>query len=102
MQALGGEPGRWQVSNEGGQRPRWRADGGELYFFSRPDRLMAVAVESGAVPHFSAPRELFHEPIESFDAAPDGQHFVALRSADTDGNRPLTLVTNWPQLLPQR
>ena len=102
VQALGGEPGRWQVSNEGGQRPRWRADGGELYFFSRPDRLMAVAVESGAVPHFSAPRELFHEPIESFDAAPDGQHFVALRSADTDGNRPLTLVTNWPQLLPQR
>ncbi len=102
VQALGGERGRWQVSNEGGQRPRWRADGGELYYFSRPDRLMVVSVESGPVPHFSAPRELFREPIESFDAAPDGQHFVALRSADTDGNRPLTLVTNWPQLAPQR
>ena len=78
VQALGGAPGRWQISNEGGQRPRWRADGRELYFFSRPDRLMAVDVEPGAVPRFSAPRELFREPIESFDAAPDGQHFVAL------------------------
>ena len=61
---------------------------------------MVVSVESGAVPHFSAPRELFREPIESFDAAPDGQHFVVLRAADTAGNRPLTLVTSWPQLLP--
>ena len=102
VQALGGERGRWQVSNEGGQRPRWRADGGELYFFSRPDRLMAITVESGTVPHFSAPRELFREPIEDFDAAPDGQHFVVLRAADSDGNRPLTLVTHWPQLLAQQ
>ena len=102
VQALGGEPGRWQVSNEGGQRPRWRADGRELYYFTRPDRLMAVDVEPGAVPHFSAPRELFREPIESFDAAPDGQHFVALRSADTAVNRPLTLVTSWPQLMPPK
>ncbi len=93
VQALGGERGRWQVSNEGGQRPRWRADGRELYFFTRPDRLMAVDVEPGAVPRFSTPRELFREPIESFDAAPDGQHFVALRSADTAVNRPLTLIT---------
>lgn len=63
---------------------------------------MVVAVEAGAVPHFSAPRELFREPIESFDAAPDGQHFVALRSADTETHRPLSLVIHWPQLLPQR
>jgi Tol biopolymer transport system component len=102
VQALVGERGRWQVSNEGGQRPRWRADGRELYFFTRPDRLMAVDVEPGAVPRFSTPRELFREPIENFDAAPDGQHFVALRSADTAAHRPLTLITNWPQLLPQK
>ena len=63
---------------------------------------MAVDVEPGAVPRFSTPRELFREPIESFDAAPDGQHFVALRSADTAVNRPLTLITNWPQLLSRR
>ena len=102
VQALGGERGRWQISSEGGLRPRWRADGRELFFLARPDRLMSVDVEPGEVPRFSAPRELFREPIESFDVTPDGQHFVALRSADSDVNRPLTLVTNWPQLAPQK
>ncbi len=102
VQALGGERGRWQISSEGGLRPRWRADGRELFFLTRPDRLMVVDVQPGEVPRFSAPRELFREPIESFDAAPDGQHFVALRSADSDANRPLTLLTNWPRLVPER
>jgi Tol biopolymer transport system component len=66
VQALGSAHGRWQISSEGGLRPRWRADGRELYFLARPDRLMAVDVEPGAVPQFSPPRELFREPIESF------------------------------------
>ena len=101
VQTLGGERGRWQISSEGGVRPRWRADGRELYFLARPDRLMVVEVEPGLVPHFSPPRELFRQPIESFDAAPDGEHFVALRSADSDENQPLTLVTNWPRLVPR-
>ncbi len=100
--ALEGASGRWQISSDGGLGPVWRADGRELFYLSRPDRLMAVAVTPGEVPSFSAPYELFREPMENFDAAPDGQHFVALRSADTATNRPLTLVTNWPQLLPQR
>ncbi|MEO7973589.1 MAG: hypothetical protein ABIU84_08375, partial [Thermoanaerobaculia bacterium] len=101
VQPLGGERGRWQISSEGGQRPRWRADGRELFFLARPDRLMAVDVSPGEVPTFSAAHEIFREPMESFDAMPDGQHFVALRSGDADGNRPLTLVTNWPQRQPK-
>jgi serine/threonine-protein kinase len=100
--ALGGGQGTWQISTEGGLRPRWRADGRELYFLARPDRVMAVDVEPGAVPRFSAPRELFRQPIEDFDVAPDGQRFVALRTADADLNRPLTLITSWTHLVPQR
>jgi Tol biopolymer transport system component len=103
VQALGGGHGRWQISNEGGVAPRWRADGRELYFYTPPDRLSVVEVTPGPVPRFSAPRELFRqEPFEAFDITPDGQQVVALRSADSDTHRPLTLVTSWTGRIPRR
>jgi Tol biopolymer transport system component len=101
VQALSGGSGKWQISSEGGERPRWRADGRELYFLSRPDRIMVVDVEPGDPPRFSTPRELFRQAMNSFDVTPDGQRIVALRPADTDLTRPLTLVLNWPLALPE-
>ncbi len=100
VQALGGERGRWQISSDGGLRPRWRADGRELFFLARPDRVMVVEVEPGDVPRFSAPRELFRHPIEDFDVTPDGQRVVGLRPADSDVSKPLTLISNWAQSIP--
>ena len=102
VQALAGGSGRWQISTEGGQWPRWRGDGKELFFLAAPDRLMSVEVVPGDVPRFSPPREVFRQAIESFDVSPDGQTFVALRPSDSDLNRPLTLVTHWPQRLAQK
>ncbi len=102
VQALGGGRGTWQISSEGGYLPRWRADGRELFFFSRPDRVMVVAVEPGDVPRFSAPRELFRHAIASFDITPDGQRIVGLRPADTDANKPLTLIANWAERMPKK
>ncbi len=99
VQALGGERGRWQVSNEEGQSPHWRADGRELFFLARPDRLMSVEVEPGEVPRFSAPRQLFRQPIEAFDVTPDGQRIIVQRPADGDVSKPLMLISNWPELL---
>jgi Tol biopolymer transport system component/aminoglycoside phosphotransferase (APT) family kinase protein len=100
VQALGGGKGSWQISTEGGVWPRWRADGRELFFLSPPDRMMSVEVTPGPVPRFSAPRELFRMGLERFDVMPDGQTFLGLRLADADANKPLTLVTSWPALLP--
>ncbi len=102
VQALGGGRGTWQISSEGGYLPRWRADGRELFFFSRPDRVMVVTVEPGDVPRFSAPRELFRIAIASFDVTPDGQRIVGLRPADTDANKPLTLIANWANRMPKK
>jgi Tol biopolymer transport system component/tRNA A-37 threonylcarbamoyl transferase component Bud32 len=95
VQALDGGAGKWQISSEGGLRPRWRADGRELFFLSRPDKVMAVEVERGAVPRFSAPRELFRYPIESFDVTPDGERIAGQRSADGEVGKPLTVIANW-------
>jgi Tol biopolymer transport system component len=97
VQALGGERGRWQISSERGRRPRWRADGRELFFLAHPDRMMVVDVEPGEVPRFSAPRELFRLPADSFDVSPDGQRFAISSFTDGGDDKPLTLVTGWTQ-----
>jgi Tol biopolymer transport system component len=93
VQAIEGEPGRWQISTEGGRRPRWRADGRELLFLAPPDRMMSVEVTPGPVPGFSPPRELFRFPAETFDVTPDGQRFAV--SSIAEGSRPLAVVTDW-------
>jgi Tol biopolymer transport system component len=102
VQALDGERGRWQVSSDSGRRPRWRADGRELFFLAVPDRLMSVDVEPGAVPRFSVPRELFRFPADGYEVAPDGQRFVVASFGEGDPNKPLTLITSWPQLMAKR
>jgi Tol biopolymer transport system component len=101
VQALGGGKGTWQISTEGGQSPRWRADGRELLFLAQPDRVMSVEVAPGAVPRFSAPRELFRMALEDFDVTPDGQRILGLRPADADVNKPLTLISDWTRLHPE-
>jgi hypothetical protein len=61
---------------------------------------MSVEVEPGEVQRFSAPRELFRHPIENFDVTPDGQRIVGLRRADGDVGKPLTVIANWTQRIP--
>jgi Tol biopolymer transport system component len=102
VQALAGSRGTWQISSGGGQLPRWRADGRELFYFAPPDRLFAVEVEPSEVPRFSAPRELFRYPLENYGVAPDGSRFVVLRRGEGGAGKPLTLITDWPSRLPGR
>jgi hypothetical protein len=86
----------------GGDGAHGRADGKELFYLAGPDRVMAVDVVPGDVPHFSPPHEVFRQAINSFDVSPDGQTFVALRPSDSDVSRPLTLVSNWTRLIPRQ
>ena len=105
--ALGSEKpegGRWQISTAGGSSPRWRADGQELYY-RKADNATLVAVpvsrrggslEVGTeTPLFSAPQRW---DVASFDPAPDGQSFVVVVQG-SEQDRPLVLVTDWPDTL---
>lgn len=40
--------GRWPISAAGGDKPRWRRDGQELYYIAPDGKMMAVPVKSGA------------------------------------------------------
>jgi eukaryotic-like serine/threonine-protein kinase len=50
---------RRRVSYNGGNFPRWRRDGKELFFLSADGQIMAVAVKPGQEPEFGPPTALF-------------------------------------------
>ncbi len=95
---------RWQVSVDGGQWPRWRPDGREIYFTTH-EVIFAVDVESGSGLTLGAPRRLFRRPstnwapqwADGFDVTPDGQRFLVLQPVrDENAGVPMIVVVqNW-------
>jgi Tol biopolymer transport system component len=93
--------GKWTISAAGGDKPRWSADGLELFYLSPDRKLIAVPIKSGptffepgvAVPLFDAPVLGGFVP---FDVGRDGR-FLMNVVADTATARatPLTVVLNW-------
>lgn len=52
--------GKWQVSTAGGQFPRWRRDGSEIFYLAPDNTLMSATVNgSGPAFHVSNVRPLF-------------------------------------------
>ncbi|MBZ5579744.1 MAG: hypothetical protein LAP40_24575 [Acidobacteriia bacterium] len=93
--------GKWMVSKRGGQVPRWRGDGKELYYLDLAGvNLMAVEVTPGTAFQATIPRMLFANPPgpNPYDAKADGQQFVkfAVAGSTQDGPpTPITVVLNW-------
>jgi Tol biopolymer transport system component len=93
-----------RISSNGGGDPRWRADGGELYYISADRKLMAVPVNRGA---FGAPRALFDLPVRAlwadtrnnYDVSPDGQRFLAALPKDDPRSTYITAIVNWKSAL---
>ena len=98
-----GPGGKWQISTSGGLEPHWSKSGHEL-FYANSTMLMVVpySVEKNVF-QAGTPQLLTQDHIEmrapytSYDAAPDGQHFVAFQFP---GGRPAvspepTVVLNW-------
>jgi hypothetical protein len=94
---------RWQVSPSGGNEPRWRADGKELYYLSG-NKLMAADVKTDGV-GFEAgvPRTLFEARFVSFlgrrnryAIARDGRFLLNVMPEQTPIERSsITVLVNW-------
>jgi hypothetical protein len=55
------------VSNTGGNQPRWRGDGKELFYLSTDNKMMAVLVKTGSNFDAGTPTALFQaNPREMF------------------------------------
>jgi Tol biopolymer transport system component len=95
--------GQWQVSSEGGMRPKWRADGKELFFLGpHGDKVLAAGIRVvGATVQMDKPRELFPvSPIPDsllapYDVTADGRFLMWQPSTAAQRPAPLTVVTNW-------
>jgi Tol biopolymer transport system component len=96
--------GKWQVSIGGGQEPKWRQDGKELFYLSADGKMMAVAVTMGASFKASSPVVLFQthrrRPISfldvfSYDVSGDGQRFLIAMKVDEANAAPLSILLNW-------
>ena len=100
--------GRWQVSSGGGEQPRWRSDGKELFFLSSDGKMMAVPVTTGS--HFDAgtPVVLFQSTprppvlvydLFVYDVSRDGQRFLINTQVKRPENTPMSVILNWPAKL---
>jgi serine/threonine protein kinase len=95
--------GKWQVSSAGGEQPKWRSDGKELFYLAPDGKIMATPVTIGTNFDAGSPMVLFQaNPREmvatserfSYDVSKDGQRFLIntqLKSALT----PMSVVMDW-------
>jgi|ERR1700754_1680402 len=96
-------PGKWQVSTSGGQQPRWRRDGKELFYLSADHKLMSVEVSTdGSTFEHRTPTALFgtrvggiDTPGDYYDVTADGQRFILNNRVAEAAFTPITVVLNW-------
>jgi len=97
---------KMQVSSTGGQQPRWRADGNELFYLA-PDRtIMSLNVQAQPTFQTTTPRVLFPAPptytpsnsLWQWDVTRDGKRFLAIASV-TSTTAQATVVLNWDAAL---
>jgi eukaryotic-like serine/threonine-protein kinase len=96
--------GKWQVSAGGGEQPRWRGDGKELYYLSPDGKMMATPVTTGANFDAGTPVALFQatprQPVPIYDlfvydVSRDGQRFLINTELKQAGSAPMSIVLNW-------
>ena len=102
VEQIGGGPGRWQISTDGGEQPRWSRKGNEI-FYRNGTKMMAVAVQLAP---FSAAKavELFDLPydrggaVPGYDVTPDGQRFLMTMPQHPNPTE-IRVVVGWPEEL---
>ena len=88
------------ISPHGGQAPRWRADGQELFYLSSSGQIMAAPVSPTTI---GEPRALFQAQgaLSSWDVSRDGERFLLAVPARTSQPAPFSVVLNWQSTLPR-
>jgi hypothetical protein len=101
LQAMPPSTEERKVSINGGQSPRWRGDGKELFFVSPEAEMMGVDITIYPVFSVGVPHRLF--PLKSadpadlaaYDVRPDGQQFLIFMRQRGTPDAPITVVVNW-------
>jgi len=88
-----------QISTAGGDKPRWRRDGTELYYIAPDRKMMAVPVKLGPPFEPGVAVPLFETRVVGFspyDISAEGRFlFYTPSEADAPASSPVTIVLNW-------
>lgn len=92
--------GRWQASTGGGQEPLWSRDGRELFYRSRDNKIVSVAVKTEPVFELGTRKILFEDVYRkryqhsNYDIHPDNKRFVMIKSSELISAE-MIVVLNW-------
>ena len=108
--AIGEASAKRRVSSAGGEAPRWRGDGRELFYLAPDNTVMAVDIhmrprfEAGVPRPLFVPGRVFRRPQKAghgaYDVTGDGQRFVVNILVEDDTTAPINVVLNWSAGLP--
>ncbi|MBI3451083.1 MAG: serine/threonine-protein kinase [Acidobacteria bacterium] len=91
---------RLQVTSQGGSYPRWRADGGEVFFVTNTSHESAIEIRQAASgPEAGKAVDLFELRGDSCAPAPDGKRFLCDIRKEDPWMTPMTFVVNWPAIV---
>jgi eukaryotic-like serine/threonine-protein kinase len=95
---------KWQISRGGGEEPRWRSDGKELFYLSGDKKLMAAEVKTGSSFEARDPVVLFQtrsrqrissQDMFSYSVSRDGNRFLINTIVDEPNAAPFSITLNW-------
>jgi hypothetical protein len=93
--------GRWQISTEGGEEPRWSHDGRELYY-RNGNLFMSVAISTSPAFQIGKPTNFFGGIFDlrtntgiTYDVDPRGARFLMIRPAEESTAPSVMIVLNW-------
>jgi Tol biopolymer transport system component len=86
-----------RISTEGGNGPRWRSDGKEMFYVTIDSKVMSVPVSSGDQFAIGKSALLFKGDPRTmdYDVTADGQRFIILASTPGTQHLPFAVVLNW-------
>ena len=100
--------GVWRISTRGGDQPRWRGDGKELFYVAADGKMMAVPIKTGSGPKAplepGAPVPLFDSHISAigaasllfqYDVTSNGKRFLISTVNGKQASSPFTVLVNW-------
>jgi Tol biopolymer transport system component len=104
VRRIDGSGGKWQISTDHAENPRWKADGAELYYLTYDQEVMAVKVATDGQFQAENPVKLFDYRFRyptginfPYDVTADGQKFL-VNGRLTDGEPgEIVVVQNWAE-----
>ena len=103
VRSFPGKEGKWQISTDVAEDPRWSPDGKTLYY-RKGSQLMAVPVTTSPTFSSGVPKVLITNfpamNVDSgtdFDITSDGKYFITTAPLEGSTLKSISVVTNWTE-----